>query len=149
MLHVKSPQDFGAASVFVLIGLAGLYFGWELDSGTSSRMGPGYFPFLLSCLILALGAIIGARALVVVGPPVERFHLRPLVFLVAAILIFGLIVNLIGLALTAAVLTVIAAYARRQVSLTETLALAVVLGVFVVVVFVYGLSQPFPAWWGQ
>ena len=149
MLRVKSPQDFGAAGVFILIGLAGLYFGRELDTGSASRMGPGYFPFLLSCLILALGAIIGARALVIDGPPVQRFHVRPLVLLVAAILLFGLIVNWVGLALTTAAITFIAAYARRQVSLLETLVLAGVLGVFVVVVFVYGLSQPFPAWWGQ
>ena len=149
MLRVKSPQDFGAAGVFILIGLAGLYFGWELDAGSAARMGPGYFPFLLSCSILALGVIIGCRALAIVGPPVEAFHVRPLAFLIVAILCFGLIVNLIGLALTTAALTIIAAYARRQVNLFETLALAAGLGVFVVLVFVYGLSQPFPAWWGQ
>jgi len=149
MVRVKSPQDFGAAGVFIVIGLAGLYFGWELDAGSAARMGPGYFPLLLSGLILALGVIIGARALAIDGPPVERFRLRPLAFLVAAILMFGLIVNWIGLALTTAALTFVAAYARRGVNLLETVALAVVLGVFVVVVFVYGLSQPFPAWWGQ
>jgi hypothetical protein len=149
MLRVKSPQDFGAAAVFVLIGLAGLYFGWELEFGTASRMGPGYFPVLLSCLILALGAIVGWRSLVITGPAVARFHLRPMMFVVVAILGFGLIVNTVGLALTAAALTIVTAYARRQVNLRETLLLAGGLGIFVVVVFVYGLGQPFPAWWGQ
>ena len=55
MLRVKSPQDIGAGLVFVLIGLAGLYFGSELAFGTSARMGPGYFPTLLSVLIIAIG----------------------------------------------------------------------------------------------
>jgi hypothetical protein len=149
MVRVKSPQDLGAAGVFILIGLAGLVFGWELEFGSASRMGPGYFPMLLSCLILAIGIGIGWRAFVIAGPPVARFHLRPMVFLIVAILSFGLIVNWIGLALTTAVLTFIAANARRRASLPETLVLAGVLAVFVVLVFVYGLSQPFPAWWGQ
>src|SRR5262245_49996076 len=55
MFRVKSPQDFGSAIVFLLIGLAGLYFGKDLTYGTASRMGPGYFPYLLSWLIIAVG----------------------------------------------------------------------------------------------
>ena len=56
MLRVKSPQDFGAAVVFLAIGVAGLYFGSDLAFGTSARMGPGYFPVLLSGLIIVIGA---------------------------------------------------------------------------------------------
>ena len=48
MLRVKSPQDLGAGLVFMLIGVAGLYFGSDLAFGTAARMGPGYFPTLLS-----------------------------------------------------------------------------------------------------
>ena len=48
MVRVKSPQELGAAVVFLVIGLAGIYFGRELVFGTASRMGPGYFPTLLS-----------------------------------------------------------------------------------------------------
>ena len=34
-------------------------------------------------------------------------------------------------------------------NLTETLLLAAGLALFVVGVFVYGLTQPLPAWWGR
>ena len=62
MLRVKSPQDFGAGVVFVLLGLAGYYFGSDLAFGTAARMGPGYFPMLLSGLIVVVGAVgHGAR----------------------------------------------------------------------------------------
>ena len=57
MLRVKSPQDLGAGLVFVLIGLAGLYFGSDLTFGTAARMGPGYFPILLSAMIAAVGEL--------------------------------------------------------------------------------------------
>ena len=64
-------------------------------------------------------------------------------------LAFGALIDRIGLALTAAVLTIGAAYARRDVNLTETLLLAVGLALFTVGIFVYALTQPLPAWWGR
>ncbi len=59
MLRVKSPQDLGAGLVFLMIGGAGLYFGSDLTFGSSARMGPGYFPTLLSILIIAIGLAVG------------------------------------------------------------------------------------------
>jgi hypothetical protein len=149
MLRVKSPQDLGAGVVLTLIGLAGFYFGRDLAFGTAARMGPGYFPMLLSVLIIAIGLIVGARGLTIPGPPIEPVQLRPILFIIAAILMFGFLIESIGLALTAVVLTVLAAYARREVNLRETILLGVGLAVFTVVVFVSVLGQPLPAWWGR
>ena len=149
MVRVKSPQDLGAGAVFVLIGLAGLYFGRELAFGTAARMGPGYFPILLSVLILAIGIIVAIRGLTTEGPPIEPVQLRPIAMIVAAILIFGVLIDVVGLALTALLLTVFAAYARREVKLTETILLGAGLAAFTVAVFVYLLGQPLPAWWGR
>ena len=149
MVRVKSPQDLGAGAVFVLIGLAGLYFGRELAFGTAARMGPGYFPILLSVLILAIGIIVAIRGLTTEGPPIEPVQLRPIAMIVAAILIFGVLIDVVGLVLTALLLTVFAAYARREVKLTETILLGAGLAAFTVAVFVYLLGQPLPAWWGR
>jgi hypothetical protein len=149
MFVVKSPQDFGAGVVFVLIGLAGLYFGSELAFGTSARMGPGYFPVLLSYLIIVIGLIVGFRGVAAEGPPIEPVQLRPISFIIAAILVFGFLIESVGLALTALALTIFAAYARRQVNLTETILLGVGLALFTVIVFVYVLGQALPAWWGR
>jgi hypothetical protein len=149
MLRVKSPQDLGAGLVFVLIGLAGLYFGSDLAVGTAARMGPGYFPILLSAMIAAVGLIVGLRGVTIDGPPIEPVQMRPIVFIIAAILIFGFLIESIGLALTAILLTVFAGYARRDVKLSETIVLGVALAAFTVGVFVYVLGQPLPAWWGR
>ena len=149
MLRVKSPQDLGAGLVFLAIGIAGLYFGRELAFGTSARMGPGYFPILLSGLIIVVGLVVGFKGLTVEGPPIEKVQLRPISFIVAAILIFGFLIESIGLALTAILLTIFAAYARPEVNLRETILLGVALAVFTVVVFVYVLGQALPAWWGR
>ena len=149
MLRVKSPQDLGAGLVLLAIGIAGLYFGRELAFGTSARMGPGYFPILLSGLIIVVGLVVGFKGLTVEGPPIEKVQLRPISFIVAAILIFGFLIESIGLALTAILLTIFAAYARPEVNLRETILLGVALAVFTVVVFVYVLGQALPAWWGR
>jgi len=149
MFRVKNPQDLGAALVFVLIGLAGLYFGKDLTFGTASRMGPGFFPTWLNFLILVLGVGVGLKALAIEGPRVEPIQLRPILFIVAAILVFGFLINAVGLALTAAFLTILSSFARRGANLTETLLLAIALAVFGVVVFVYLLGQALPAWWGR
>jgi hypothetical protein len=149
MLRVKSPQDIGAGLVFLAIGIAGLVFGRELAFGSSARMGPGYFPILLSMLIIVVGLVVGFKGLTIEGPPIEKVQLRPISFIVAAILIFGFLIESIGLALTAILLTIFAAYARPEVKLSETIMLGVGLALFTVVVFVYVLGQALPAWWGR
>jgi len=149
MLRVKSPQDIGAGVVFMLIGIAGLYFGSELAFGTAARMGPGYFPTLLSMLIITVGVVVAFRGMTIQGPPIETIQLRPICFVIAAILIFGVMIETIGLALTAILLTIFAAYARPEVKLGETMLLGIGLALFTVVVFVYVLGQALPAWWGR
>jgi len=149
MFRVKSPQDLGAAIVFVVIGLAGAYFGRDLALGTAARMGPGYFPIILSWIIVALGVVVGLRALTLEGPRIDPVRVRAIAVIIGAILAFGLLIDAAGLAIAALALTVLAAYARRDVNLVETLLLGAGLAIFAVVVFVYALSQPLPAWWGR
>lgn len=149
MLKVKSPQDFGAAILFLTIGIAGIYFARDLTFGSAARMGPGYFPTILSCIIVVIGAIVGLRSLAIEGPPIELVKLRPLLFILIAILAFGYLIEQVGLALTTAGLAIFAAYARHDVNLKETILLAVILSAFAVGVFAYALGQPLPIWWGS
>ena len=149
MFRVKAPRDFGSAVVIMLIGIAGLYFGKDLTYGTAGRMGPGYFPFLLSMIIIALGAGIGVKSLFVEGPPIDAPVIRPMAFVLVSIIVFGYLMDYIGLFLTAIVITFIAAYARRNVKIVETAIFAVGLSLGTVLIVVYGLGQPLPAWWGN
>ena len=148
MLRVKSPQDFGSAIVIMLIGAAGVYFGSELTMGTAGRMGPGYFPRLLSWLIIAVGLFIGLKSLITDGPPVQAPVWRPMLFVLASIIIFGYMMSYVGLFLTAIVLVIVAAYARPKVNLLETVIFGVGMSLGTILIFVYGLGQPLPAWWG-
>jgi hypothetical protein len=150
MFQVKSPRDLGAGLLFILIGLGGFYFGRNLNVGVASRMGPGYFPMLLSGLICFIGLIVIARSFVLRGPPIDRPQIRPLFFVLMGMLTFGWLIERVGLALSVAAIIVIATFARRgKPNPLETALLAVGVAIFAVLTFVYGLGQSIPAWWGK
>jgi len=142
MLRIRSPQDFGAAVVFMLIGLAGIHFGDELRFGGAARMGPGFFPFYLSCCIVGIGAIIGARSMAFAGPPIEKMRWRPASFVIASLLVFGFAMELLGLIFSAFALIAVAAFAQNKPNLRDTALLGAGMTIFCVVVFVWALGQP-------
>ena len=142
MPRIKSPQDFGAAMVFVLIGLAGLYFGKDLRFGSAARMGPGFFPYYLSWCIVGLGAIVAVRSLILRGPGIETVRLRPVLLVVGSLLVFGFAMEHLGLVFSAFALIAVAAFAQIRPNLRDTALLAAGMTIFCVVVFVWALGQP-------
>lgn len=149
MLKVRSPQDFGSGLLFIAIGAAGLYFGSTLEFGSASRMGPGFFPMIIAGLIAAMGLLVTVRALAIQGPEIERLQLRPILMLMSALAVFGALTDVTGIVISTILMIAIAACARSGVKPLETLLLAVGSAAFIVLVFVYGLGQPLPLWWGN
>jgi hypothetical protein len=110
-------------------------------------MGPGYFPTIISILIVGLGLIVAVRALVVDGPRIEAIRLRPVLFLLASLLAFAVAMNVLGVVISSLVLVLLSAYARRDVNLVETLVFGIAITAALVLLFVYGLGQSLPIWW--
>ena len=91
-VKIKSQKDFYPGLLFLGLGIAfaGGALGYKL--GTASRMGPGYFPFLLGCLMTGLGLVITIKALVVEAEGhgrIGEWAWRPLVFVLCSNLVFG------------------------------------------------------------
>jgi hypothetical protein len=149
MLKVRSPQDLGAGVLFLLIGCAGLFLGRDLEFGSARSMGPGYFPMLISGLIILIGLVVSVRSFSVDGPAIERLQIRPILVLLVSLAIFSLLIREIGVVFTSILMMVVAAYARPKVAVLETLLFAVCVAAFVALVFVYGLNQPMPLWWNS
>lgn len=149
MVKVRSPQDLGAGLLFLLIGVSGFVFGRDLTFGSARDMGPGYFPYLISGLIVIIGLITAARALAIDGPPIERVHFRPVIMLMLALAAFGFLIAPAGAVIASMSLVILAAYARRNVNPIETIIFAIGVSAFVVTIFVYALGQPMPVWWGD
>ena len=62
MTGMEKPRDVVGGLLVVAIGAGFFLFGRELEMGTSFRMGPGYFPTILSVLMMLLGAAIIAAS---------------------------------------------------------------------------------------
>lgn len=149
MLRIKAPQDLGAGLLFIAVGCVGLYGGSDLTYGSARNMGPGYFPMWLSWIIIGMGVICIARSLVIEGEAIEKIPLRPLFFVFAGVLLFGYLVEYIGLFLSLILMTAVATQARNDTRQKEMLILAVSMSFLAVIVFVYVLGQAMPAWWGR
>ena len=76
MSTMEKPRDVVGGLVVMTIGTGFLMFGRELEMGTSFRMGPGYFPTILSIVMIALGAVIALQGLR--APLQEQLRLDPL-----------------------------------------------------------------------
>jgi putative tricarboxylic transport membrane protein len=145
-MRIRSPKDFWAGLIFVAIGAGFISLATEYRYGDMHRMGPAMFPTLVGALLALLGAIVAVRGLVVPGEPVPRFHARPLAVSLLAIVLFGIALTWLGLVAAVAVLVLVGAYAARDVRPLENIALAAVMVLFSVAVFVWLLGLPLPLW---
>ena len=146
-MEIKSPKDFWAGVMFVAFGAGMAVIAVNnYQMGTAVRMGPAYFPALLGGLLAALGLVLVLRALVLKGAPVAKFHFRPLIFIAISSLAFAYLLKPLGLALASVILVFISAYGGHEFKLKEVAIMSVVLVIFSVLVFVKGLTLPFPLW---
>ncbi|MBX5215596.1 MULTISPECIES: tripartite tricarboxylate transporter TctB family protein [unclassified Rhizobium] len=130
-------------ALFVATGTFFAYQSVGLDLGTALRMGPGYFPFILACALILLGAIIFFQALRVEGEPVDPFAWRGMLFILPAPVFFGLTVRGLGFAPALFFTAFIACFASRKMNLVFAVILSLLLTIFSVAVFSYGLGLPF------
>jgi hypothetical protein len=145
-MRIRSPKDFWAGLIFVAIGAGFILLAQQYRLGDLHRMGPAMFPTLVGTLLAALGAIITLRSFVLDGERVPRFFVRPIGVSLLAIVLFGVALQWLGLIAAVAVLVLVGAYAARDVRPLENVALAAVMIVFSVAVFVWLLGLPLPLW---
>jgi hypothetical protein len=145
-MRIRSPKDFWAGLIFIAIGGGFVLLAQQYRLGDLHRMGPAMFPTLVGVLLAALGLIIAVRAFALDGAPVPRFEARPIGVSLLAIVLFGIALQWFGLVAAVAVLVLVGAHAARNVRPLESLALAAVMVVFSVGVFVWLLGLPLPLW---
>jgi Tripartite tricarboxylate transporter TctB family len=145
-MNVTRSKDFWAGIMFLGFAAVAVLAAHGYTLGTPGRMGPGYFPMALGILLGLLGLVIAARSLLNAQDRVDGFKLRPLVFLVIAVCLFGISIERVGLVLTLIAVVAVAAFASRASRSVEIAALAAGLAVFSLAIFVYLLRLPLPVW---
>ncbi len=98
-------------------------------------MGPGFFPTVLGFLLAGLGIIITLLSFVRTGDPLPEFVWRPLVILVVAICLYGILFPTAGFVLATIVLIVVGSRADPDLRWLESLVLGVLLAIFSTTLF--------------
>ena len=156
-MKIKSQKDFYSGLVYTIVGAAFAYGATSFNIGTGARMGPGYFPLLLGVMLAIIGAIILFKSLVVetpTGDEVGSWAWKPLVFIIAGNLLFGILlgglpsIKFPAMGLIAAIYgtTLIVSMAGDEFELKEVLILGTVLSVMSYLAFILLLKLQFPVW---
>ena len=145
---VRHPKNFWIGIIFLFFGLAAIYLIGDNEMGTAGRMGPGDFPSVLGGLLALVGlggiirSFIGRR--IEAHDAIGTFHIRDIVIILGAVILFGILMRGAGLPVAAFVLVLLSSFASKQFKLGSSLLLAVGLALFAVLLFVKLLGLPMP-----
>ncbi|MBS0428425.1 MAG: tripartite tricarboxylate transporter TctB family protein [Proteobacteria bacterium] len=156
-MKIKSQRDFFSGALFCAFGVAFAWGATTYNVGTGARMGPGYFPLIVGVLIAIMGALITAKSMIVEtedGEPVGRIAWKPLVFIISANVLFGVLLGGLpsiglppmGLIVAIYALTFIAGLAGDKFSVKASAVLATILAIGSYLAFVVALKLQFPVW---
>ena len=154
-MNIKSQKDFFSGLMFTAVGVAFAWGATKYSLGTAARMGPGYFPTMLGVFMAILGGVIIFKSLVVEtedGDKVGSWAWKPLLFIIAANLLFGLMLGglpkikfpAFGLIVGIYVLTFVASLAGDEFKFKEVAVLATILAIMSYLAFIVLLKLQFP-----
>ena len=149
--QVLARKDVLAGLMFIGVALLGLWLSRNYPIGTALRMGTGYVPRLLCWILFGLGGLVlvqGLRSVQVARVPSSEGPRawRPVIFVTASLVIFGLSIERLGLVVSILLLIGVGAVAARGLRPLETLAAALVLIVLSWGIFILGLGLTIPVW---
>ena len=148
-MRVKSQRDFWSGVLFAITGVAFAIGATSYAPGTSARPGPGFFPLGLGVLVAGLGVLVLLKSIVsdtADGEPIGAIAWRPLIAIVAALIVFGFCLPRLGLLLTLPLLVVVASLAGDEFRWREVFVNAVVLTLGCWLLFVVLLKLTIPVW---
>ena len=137
-----------AGILFAAAGVVALVSGFGYEAGSAFRMGPGYFPRLLSGGLILIGILTVLKGRRLDGWRLPSIPWRPLALILLAILVFGIVVEEAGLFIATAVTALIAGIAQPVLNWRRMTAVTVLLPIFCAVVFGYLLKLSIPVWPG-
>ena len=141
-----SKKDVASGLIFAAFGL---FYGsiayLRLPIGEALDMGPGYFPILLSGLLISFGLFVAIRAFVRQdATPIGKVPWRGLAMNFLALAAFVLTLRPLGLFLTSVLVSFLACLSMPSVRLGRCALISLGIGVFCTFVFAWVLRLPIP-----
>jgi hypothetical protein len=137
-------KDVWAGLFLIVVGVTAVVIARDYTFGTALRMGPGFFPIVLSGFLILSGLYIltnGLRG----GEKIEgSWPLRALIVLPLALVLFGVLIERAGFVPAMLVLIFGSGLAGTDFRLIEMLIFSVLLTALCAGVFVWGLGLPYP-----
>jgi hypothetical protein len=149
---IIARKDVLAGLLFCAVALLGLFLSRDYPIGTALRMGTGYVPRLLCWILFGLGTLVLVQGLREADAERPRpsssgaCAWRPVIFVTASLVIFGVSIERLGLVLSILLLIGVGAVAARGLRPLETFAAALALIVLSWGVFIVGLGLTIPVW---
>ncbi|MBB5215413.1 tripartite tricarboxylate transporter TctB family protein [Parapusillimonas granuli] len=147
-MRIRSKQDFWSGLMFVGIGLFFALEATHYQMGTAARMGPGYFPFWLGVILAVMGAgvALGALSIKAQETRVEKFDWRVTALIIGSVMLFGVLLNFLGVYLSTFILVVVSSIAGHDFNWKVAVANGAFLVFFSYLAFIRGLGLIFPLW---
>lgn len=115
-----------------------------LGVGSALQMGSGFFPMLLSIVLIVIGISLLARAVLIEGAPIGDFAVRGMLLILPAPIVFGLTINTLGFMPALFLTCFVACFASVRMTVALALLVSVVVTAFSIFVFSYALNLPYP-----
>ena len=141
---VGNNKDFWAGVTFFITGAVAMAIAWNYRFGSTLRMGPGYFPVVLSGIMIAFGLIIMLKGLRRGEKIKGNWSIRALILLPLSLVLFGILMRHAGFLPALVVLIFGSSAAGKEFKFLEVLPLTGLLVLLSWVVFVWGMGLPYP-----
>lgn len=136
-----------AGLFFATVGAVWLLVSLQYDMGSTTRMGPGYFPVSLCSILFGLGVLI-----FLFDEDDEKLsfsvkeELKPLLAICGSIVLFAFLLPLLGVIISIPIAVFVSSLAGDRFSLVRVIMISVALAAICSLLFVYALEIPFPIW---
>ena len=135
-------QDFLGGLVIIAVAALAYWLARNLPAGAGGGMGPGTLPKGLALLLGGLGVALLFNS--VNSERLARLSIRGPLFVLGALVVFGLAVRPLGLAVAGPFAIAAAAFSSSEVRWRETLLFGLLMTAFCIGLFKFALGLPIP-----
>jgi len=140
----RSNRDFFAGLMYIVTGAVAIWIARDYPFGSALRMGPGYFPIVLSGIMIVFGIYVMAQGFRNNEKIQGNWSIRALIVLPLSTVIFGYLMEEAGFIPAMVALIPISAAAGREFKWGEIVLLTIGLTIACAAGFIYGLGLPYP-----